>query len=517
MKTYNNFELSKSLLEYLSARKGGIFMRAYYDEHGECPSTELVNEASVLTEEEIERYKGIAYSCYASKLIEKTNFTKPEVNQNTPEQAANEQTIVDTLLGGTKNVTIDEGTVNNVTIPSNITVNPSITAEFEDGAYIKNESTKTFTLVNTSEEPVSVTIETPSTVYTRGEFEDIYFVGKTLGASGGQYANVSGDITIDPSVTEDVAITFVPVGNESGVNYAGEGKVRLNNFGKEATDYNVFAPNGTAELSGKYNTLTAQVGEDTLILRGSFHAKEINMKEGHILYEGVKLEDFVDKALPAGVTAEPRTTAITNSNVNSMTTGNPGRYVLTEDIVKANDIAFGTMASGKYLYDLNGHTFTCGRAGRASLYMANKNVQVTIVGEGKFINNANSYCLWNQVEGAVINIYGGDFEGYTHTVYCKEGEINIYGGSFKLLGVEEAGDEANRYDINGHEKYLINCLDSGYLDGTARINIYGGKYYNFNPAESYGEPNGPVSFVAPGYHVIESVEEGVPVFEVVKN
>ena len=61
----------------------------------------------------------------------------------------------------------------------------------------------------------------------------------------------------------------------------------------------------------------------------------------------------------------------------------------------------------------------------------------------------------------------------------------------------------------------MNCYDANYTAGKAHINVYGGKFYNFNPAEAYSEPGGPVSYVAEGYHVVESVEDGVPVFEVV--
>lgn len=38
-----------------------------------------------------------------------------------------------------------------------------------------------------------------------------------------------------------------------------------------------------------------------------------------------------------------------------------------------------------------------------------------------------------------------------------------------------------------------------------------------NTVESYCVPSGPVSFVAEGYHVVETTEDGVPVFEVVKD
>ena len=48
--------------------------------------------------------------------------------------------------------------------------------------------------------------------------------------------------------------------------------------------------------------------------------------------------------------------------------------------------------------------------------------------------------------------------------------------------------------------------------------IRGGKFYGWNPSASYGEPGGPVSFVAEGYGVVESTEmiDGVEhkVFEV---
>jgi hypothetical protein len=63
----------------------------------------------------------------------------------------------------------------------------------------------------------------------------------------------------------------------------------------------------------------------------------------------------------------------------------------------------------------------------------------------------------------------------------------------------------------------LNCYDQNYTAGKAHINVYGGKFYEFNPSETYGEPGGPVSYVPEGYHVVESVEEGKKVYEVVKD
>ena len=77
-------------------------------------------------------------------------------------------------------------------------------------------------------------------------------------------------------------------------------------------------------------------------------------------------------------------------------------------------------------------------------------------------------------------------------------------------------DENPELDPNGHCKFLLNCYDENYTNGTAHINVYGGKFYEFNPAVTYGEPGGPVSYVAAGYKVVESVEDGKKVYEVVK-
>ena len=63
---------------------------------------------------------------------------------------------------------------------------------------------------------------------------------------------------------------------------------------------------------------------------------------------------------------------------------------------------------------------------------------------------------------------------------------------------------------------MINCKDSALTSGTAKITINGGKFYGWNPGESYGEPDAPVSFLGNGCHVVETEEDGLTVYEVVK-
>ena len=54
-------------------------------------------------------------------------------------------------------------------------------------------------------------------------------------------------------------------------------------------------------------------------------------------------------------------------------------------------------------------------------------------------------------------------------------------------------------------KYLINCIDAAYKDGTAKISITGGTFINFDPSDSASEnPHG--NFVADGYKVVPQTQ-----------
>jgi len=508
MKTYEDFVLSKKLKTYLESRKASKFVRDYYKLNGSYPSASEISTHSSLTNDELEAAKQVAYSNYVSITTVKLDFDRPEQTVNTPEQDEIASGVVETLLSGTKNVVVDS--INNLTIPSEVNVLANITGNVENGATFKSESSKAFTINNTSENPVDIQIETNSTVYLTGKYDDIYLDGKNISASSGKYAEISGEVTIDPSINENVSITANFVGSEAGVNYAGDKKLTISNAnGNETTCLGVYAPNATVEMGGKYDTVEANVSDDTLILKSGFHARNLKVNEGKIMYYGVDIKDFVDRPLDENVVATPYTLEVNSANISKVTS-NSGVYRFVEDVTYANKaITFGLFANGRYRYDLNGHTLTCGNASTGCMYVRGSAI-VDFVGNGKLVNNIGSYGIW--IDGVTVeaNIYSGEFQAYTHVLYAYRGTINIYGGTFKILG-------EGSLDKNGHEKFLLNCYDANYLNGTAKINVYGGKFYNFNPAEAYGEPGSPVSYVAEGYHVVESIDNGIPVFEVVKD
>jgi len=449
---------------------------------------------------------------------------QPDVTPNTPEQDAEEQNAIAAFSADTPYSATS--VVNNITIPEELTPNKSmkVSCELQDGATITNNSTKSLIIYNTSEEPVSVSVISTNggKVYLKGNYNDIYLNGTTLPVESGQYPNVQGTISVE-DIDQNVSITVNFVGDDCGVVYLGDDTLTISDGNTaDMGSPTIYAPNATVEMSGKYTDVTATVSDDTLKLKSGFHASKLTLLKGNLFVYGIDLNDFVDVLVAHdGCVIEYNTYHVSQDDNSKLFGSSPagGKIILDTDIEVTKGRQLGTLASGKELVDFNGHSLRCGDtraegSNTGSILVrgsANMNYMDS-VGGGKFINNHNDYLIWVANTGATVNIYSGEYEGYTHTLYAEKGTINVYGGTFKLLNA----DTVER-DDNGNLKFLLNCLDASYASGAAKINVYGGKFYEFNPAVSYSEPNGPVSFVAEGYHVVESVEDGKKVYEVVKD
>ena len=102
----------------------------------------------------------------------------------------------------------------------------------------------------------------------------------------------------------------------------------------------------------------------------------------------------------------------------------------------------------------------------------------------------------NVRNGATLTINGGDYYGGGTAVQVQKGTLIINGGKFAC--------EPYSNPVYGY-KYLINCIDSAYKDGTAKIIIKGGTFVNFDPSDSASEnPHG--NFVADGYEVVSETQ-----------
>ena len=98
----------------------------------------------------------------------------------------------------------------------------------------------------------------------------------------------------------------------------------------------------------------------------------------------------------------------------------------------------------------------------------------------------------NVRNGATLTVNGGSYYGGGTAVQVQKGTLIINGGHFAC--------EPYSNPVYGY-KFLINCIDSAYKDGSAKIIIKGGTFVNFDPSDSASEnPHG--NFVADGYKVV---------------
>ncbi len=96
--------------------------------------------------------------------------------------------------------------------------------------------------------------------------------------------------------------------------------------------------------------------------------------------------------------------------------------------------------------------------------------------------------------GCHLILENGRFVGNTTSINVQKGTLEILGGMFDL---------ATEY--NGSRQYMINCIDSAYKDGSAKIIVKGGKFRNFNPQDCAAE-GAHTNFVAAGYVAVETSE-----------
>lgn len=179
---------------------------------------------------------------------------------------------------------------------------------------------------------------------------------------------------------------------------------------------------------------------------------------------------------------------------------NNGTVKLTDD-VDTGRFGPGITAKNHVALSLNTHNLTFTGLTTSSAYpgiMARGKQEITIGGKG-VIDAGQGICIEANGTDAIINLTGSTTVYQTdrsgaELIYCYSGTINITNGTFK----------------NNGSPYLLNCYDANYKNGTAKIIVTGGKFYDFNPADN-GAEGEHTSFVAAGYHVETStvIEEGV--------
>lgn len=146
--------------------------------------------------------------------------------------------------------------------------------------------------------------------------------------------------------------------------------------------------------------------------------------------------------------------------------------------------------------DLNGKTIKntvdiWGDNANAILSITN-GAKVTITGNGTIDAKEND-CYTINVKKGDLTIENGTFYGNVSVVQVQEGTLSVKGGTFDLHQKWE-----------GSSKYLFNCIDDAYANGSANVAVSGGTFVGFDPNAS---PEGEgTSYLAPGYAPVANAD-----------
>ena len=183
---------------------------------------------------------------------------------------------------------------------------------------------------------------------------------------------------------------------------------------------------------------------------------------------------------------------MTAEDINNMV-ANGGTFVLDEDLDLTEPIVIPDGAT--VTLNLNGHKiFNTEDIWNDQTYkyelISVEGGNLTINGEGDVIAKEND-CYAVSVWSGNLVINGGNYNGNISAVYVYKGQATINGGSFTIQQLSGYNDY----------RYELNLYDSNGRDGTASIKVYGGKYYQFDPANNLAE--GPTTnFLATGDDVL---------------
>ena len=150
--------------------------------------------------------------------------------------------------------------------------------------------------------------------------------------------------------------------------------------------------------------------------------------------------------------------------------------------------------------DLNGKTMSVAYDADTSypntiLMFTVDEADVVINGNGGTLTSEarenNSYGM-NIINGGSVTVNGGNYYGSLTAFQVQKGTLTINDGFFDLAPI-------CKEQVPQYAKYVINCIDSGYKDGTASISLKGGTFVNFDPSAN---PEGSgTTYVDEGYVV----------------
>lgn len=419
--------------------------------------------------------------------------------------ALNADYVANNLSNTNTSIVITEGELGDVIIPE-ATKPLSVTAPMADGATITLSSPKTFTLVNTSYDPVAVAIDAPAgiSVPTLMKVSGYY---TTLDVNNGSITSNSGatvtDIIINNDISKNATVAGVVFNDNATITSYNLPQLTIANSNTSDNiipSATINAENTTVSLNNsQWNELTSNVSEDTLIVSQYAHINKLIIGKGNVIvYDNDVANRIGEVVNNTSYTVKLNSNVATTADeVASLLTKNPpGIIKLGGDFTRLR-IAKSMPWSGNYTLDLAGHTLNL----TDEMYgiRGSSAVNITIkdsVGGGKLINTAGyGLCA---IDNSIFTIdvpESTEISAVTHTLFCdgsKKPTINVVNGTYKLIIVP---DETDIYDVNGNYKFMLNHLDSTYTREGNCFNITGGTFYGFDPSRMCGDPGEEYSMI----------------------
>lgn len=425
------------------------------------------------------------------------------------EREAQMDEIISNMSSDNKEVVTDT-LMESIVVPET-TVAYTITAPLTDNSTVELTSPKYMTLINTSKEPVSTTIsheyaegETTSatTVYLVGDFNTLTLENISPSVKSGYDAASVKNVVISENNVKNLSLSL-DFQDDATITNNSDKDITIYDKSNSEVALSIVAPNSTVTLNnGQFTTLNAEVSDNTLIIKKNVHIDNLNLAKGNAIVEVARAEEVAgiveNYTVADGYSVSHRVYHITNENSSKL--GGVGEMILDEDITRTSSIVAPLAPAYDAVWNLNGHNITVEGTPKSGVYLNRYASNLEVKGEG-VIHCEGSYGLWNAATtGKIIINDGVTIEAQTHAVYAEKGVIEINGGTFKLTNWETADK-----DENGNLRFLINCLDANYRNGSANIIVKGGKFYDFDPSNCAAEGIG-TSFVAEGYGSVMTTE-----------
>lgn len=184
----------------------------------------------------------------------------------------------------------------------------------------------------------------------------------------------------------------------------------------------------------------------------------------------------------------------------------------TDSVVKllqdVNDASAYWTIKDKVILDLNGHNITA--SGQNGVFEVTASGDLTIKGNGVITaveNNKSAMVVWATSPNAKISLEGGTYkqqisntsDSQFDMIYALRGSVYIKGGTYE----------------SATPAWTLNCKDEYYKSGEASIEVSGGTFKGFDPADNKAEGDG-TNFMAEGYYTVKDGSDSDTTYTAVK-